>query len=235
MWRAGYIPGDRLTSWVCSTNCAQYLYISCYLSDIKPVVSYLSLCLLPHFTHSDRLPGVAYTGQLVSFTGLLWSYNLIWTQVNVSFLKDRIFSLLFTIQDYVKSIALVAFSSLKGTVCQELKLVHRGAFNSMGFAAKSIYPPPLIYAFSQCCAAEMFFTGYKMAAVQIKKNSFIGIAIESFYFCPLLSHAVLNLLPTKLYLTFLLSDKTHLQFISSMSGTIYMCGLCYLKVLSSEI
>jgi hypothetical protein len=97
----------------------------------------------------------------------------------------------------------------------------------MGFAAKNIYPPPLIYAFSQCCAAEMFFTGYKMAAVQIKKNYSIGKAIESFYFCPLLSHAVLNLLPSKLYLTFLLSDKTHLQFISSMPGTIYSICVDY--------
>jgi hypothetical protein len=44
--RAGYIPGDRLTSWVYSTTCIQYLYISCYLSDNKPVLSYLLLCLL---------------------------------------------------------------------------------------------------------------------------------------------------------------------------------------------
>jgi hypothetical protein len=27
VWRAGYIPGDRLTSWVYSTTCVQYLYI----------------------------------------------------------------------------------------------------------------------------------------------------------------------------------------------------------------
>jgi hypothetical protein len=41
VWRAGYIPGDRLTSWVYSTTCVQYLYISCYLSDNKPVLSYI--------------------------------------------------------------------------------------------------------------------------------------------------------------------------------------------------
>jgi hypothetical protein len=49
LWRAGYIPGDCLTSWVYSTTCVQCLYISCYLSDNKPVLSYLLLCLLPHF------------------------------------------------------------------------------------------------------------------------------------------------------------------------------------------
>ncbi len=49
LWRAGYIPGDRLTSWVYSTTCIQYLYVSCYLSDNKLVLSYLLLCLLPHY------------------------------------------------------------------------------------------------------------------------------------------------------------------------------------------
>jgi hypothetical protein len=47
LWRAGYIPGDRLTSWVYPTTCVQYLYISCYLSDNKPVLSCLLSCLLP--------------------------------------------------------------------------------------------------------------------------------------------------------------------------------------------
>jgi hypothetical protein len=49
LWRAGYIPGDRPASWMYFTTCVQYLYISCYLSDNKPVLSYLSLCLLPQF------------------------------------------------------------------------------------------------------------------------------------------------------------------------------------------
>jgi hypothetical protein len=50
-WRAGYTPGDRLISWVNSTTFVQYLYISSYLSDNKPVLSYLLLRLLPqdHF------------------------------------------------------------------------------------------------------------------------------------------------------------------------------------------
>ncbi len=49
LWRrAGYTPGDRRTSWVYSSTCVQYLYISCYLSDNKPVLSYLLVRLLPH-------------------------------------------------------------------------------------------------------------------------------------------------------------------------------------------
>jgi hypothetical protein len=57
LWRAGYIPGDRLTSWVYSTTCVQYLYTSCYISDNKPVLSYLLLCLLPQWwpQSGDRL------------------------------------------------------------------------------------------------------------------------------------------------------------------------------------
>ncbi len=46
-WRAGYISGDHLTNWVYATTCVQYLYISCYLLDNKPELSYLLLCLLP--------------------------------------------------------------------------------------------------------------------------------------------------------------------------------------------
>ncbi len=42
-----YTPTDRLTSWVFSTTFVQYLYISCYLSDNKPVLSYLLSRLLP--------------------------------------------------------------------------------------------------------------------------------------------------------------------------------------------
>ncbi len=44
LWRAGYAPGDCLTSWVYSTT---FVYISCYLSENKPVLSYLLLRLLP--------------------------------------------------------------------------------------------------------------------------------------------------------------------------------------------
>jgi hypothetical protein len=51
LWRAGYLPGDCLTSRVYSTTCVQYLYISCYLSDNKPLLSYLLLCLLPHVNY----------------------------------------------------------------------------------------------------------------------------------------------------------------------------------------
>jgi hypothetical protein len=40
--------GDRLSSWVYSTTCVQYLSLSCNVSDNKPVLSYLLLCLLPH-------------------------------------------------------------------------------------------------------------------------------------------------------------------------------------------
>jgi hypothetical protein len=47
LWTPAYIPGDRPASWMYSTTCVQYLYISCYLSDNKPVLSYLLLCLLP--------------------------------------------------------------------------------------------------------------------------------------------------------------------------------------------
>ncbi len=46
LWTPAYIPGDRPASWMYSTTCVQYLYISCYLSDNKSVLSYL-LCFLP--------------------------------------------------------------------------------------------------------------------------------------------------------------------------------------------
>ncbi len=45
-----YIPGDCPASWMYSTTCVQYLYISCYLSDNKPVLLYLLLCLLPQYS-----------------------------------------------------------------------------------------------------------------------------------------------------------------------------------------
>jgi hypothetical protein len=47
--------GDRQTSWVYSTTCVQYLYISRYLSDNKPVLSYLLLCLLPQCYISAKI------------------------------------------------------------------------------------------------------------------------------------------------------------------------------------
>ncbi len=48
-------PWDRLTSWVYFTTCVQYLYISCYLSDNKPVLSYLLLFLLPQYDANVKL------------------------------------------------------------------------------------------------------------------------------------------------------------------------------------
>jgi hypothetical protein len=65
LWRAGYAPADRQTSWglvlhpyrpstqlgVYSTTLVQYLYISCYLSDNKP--SYLLSRLLPQYDIYD--------------------------------------------------------------------------------------------------------------------------------------------------------------------------------------
>ncbi len=48
-WRAGNTPGDRLTSWVYSTTFVQCLFRTCYLSENKPVLSYLLLRLLPQW------------------------------------------------------------------------------------------------------------------------------------------------------------------------------------------
>jgi hypothetical protein len=45
----GYTPGDGQTSWVYSNNPVLHLYISCYVTVNKPVLSYLSLRLLPQF------------------------------------------------------------------------------------------------------------------------------------------------------------------------------------------
>ncbi len=42
----GDLATPLVTSWVYSTTCVQYLYISFYLSDNKPVLSYLLLRLL---------------------------------------------------------------------------------------------------------------------------------------------------------------------------------------------
>jgi hypothetical protein len=49
LWTPAYTPIDHLTSWVYSTTFVQYLYISCYLSDNKPVLSYLLSRLLPQW------------------------------------------------------------------------------------------------------------------------------------------------------------------------------------------
>jgi hypothetical protein len=46
LWTPVYTPGDVQTSWVYSTNPVLHLYISCYVTVNKPVLSYLSLCLL---------------------------------------------------------------------------------------------------------------------------------------------------------------------------------------------
>jgi hypothetical protein len=54
LWRAGYAPVDRLTSWVYSTTFVQYLYISCYLSENKSVLLYLLLRLLPQCQYRIR-------------------------------------------------------------------------------------------------------------------------------------------------------------------------------------
>jgi hypothetical protein len=47
LWTPAYTPGDGQTSWVYSTNPVLHLCISCYVTVNKPVLSYLSLCLLP--------------------------------------------------------------------------------------------------------------------------------------------------------------------------------------------
>jgi hypothetical protein len=47
LWTPAYTPGDGQTSWVYSSNPVLHLYISCYLTVNKPVLSCLLLCLLP--------------------------------------------------------------------------------------------------------------------------------------------------------------------------------------------
>jgi hypothetical protein len=47
LWTPVYTPGDVQTSWVYSSNPVLHLYISCYLTVNKPVLSYTLLCLLP--------------------------------------------------------------------------------------------------------------------------------------------------------------------------------------------
>ncbi len=57
--RAGYIPGNCLTSWVYSTTCVQYLYKSCYLSD---QCCRTSCCACFHSGDPDQaVPFVLYT------------------------------------------------------------------------------------------------------------------------------------------------------------------------------
>jgi hypothetical protein len=48
LWRAAYDPGHSQTSRVYPVNPVQYLYISCYVTANKLVLSYLSLRLLLH-------------------------------------------------------------------------------------------------------------------------------------------------------------------------------------------
>ncbi len=52
LWRAAYALGDSQTSLAYSSNPVQYLYISCYVTANKPVLSYLLLRLLPQFDNS---------------------------------------------------------------------------------------------------------------------------------------------------------------------------------------
>jgi hypothetical protein len=47
LWTPAYTPGDGQTSQVYSNNPVLHLYISCYVTVNKPVLSYLSLRLLP--------------------------------------------------------------------------------------------------------------------------------------------------------------------------------------------
>jgi hypothetical protein len=51
LWTPAYIPDDCPASWMYSTTYVQYLFISCYLSDNKPVLSYLLLHLLPQYLY----------------------------------------------------------------------------------------------------------------------------------------------------------------------------------------
>jgi hypothetical protein len=48
LWTPSYTPGDGQISWVYSSNPVLHLYISCYITVNKPVLSYLLLRLLPH-------------------------------------------------------------------------------------------------------------------------------------------------------------------------------------------
>jgi hypothetical protein len=48
LWTPAYSSGNGQTSWVYSSNPALHMYISCYVTVNKPVLSYLLLCLLPH-------------------------------------------------------------------------------------------------------------------------------------------------------------------------------------------
>jgi hypothetical protein len=48
-WIPAFTPGSGQTSRVYSNNPVLLLYISCYVTVNKPVLSYLSLCLLPQW------------------------------------------------------------------------------------------------------------------------------------------------------------------------------------------
>jgi hypothetical protein len=49
LWAPAFTPGDGQTSWVYSSNPVLHLYISCYVTLNKPVLSYLLLRLLPQY------------------------------------------------------------------------------------------------------------------------------------------------------------------------------------------
>jgi hypothetical protein len=51
LWTPAYTPSDGQTSGVHSTNPVLHPYRSCYVTVNKPVLSYLSLCLLLHYLH----------------------------------------------------------------------------------------------------------------------------------------------------------------------------------------
>jgi hypothetical protein len=48
LWTPAYTPSDGQASWVYSSNPVLHLYLSCYVTVNKPVLSYLLLRLLPH-------------------------------------------------------------------------------------------------------------------------------------------------------------------------------------------
>jgi hypothetical protein len=51
LWTPPFSPGDGQTNQVYSNNPVLHLYISCYVTVNKPVLSYLSLRLLPRYSH----------------------------------------------------------------------------------------------------------------------------------------------------------------------------------------
>ncbi len=67
----GHLPTSLLTVLpvgMYSTTLVQYLYISGYLPDNKPVLSYLLLCLLPQWWPNQVVPFALYTVLLYTHT-----------------------------------------------------------------------------------------------------------------------------------------------------------------------